>query len=116
VRALTDDKHAGATYVLTGPEAVTQADQVRIIGEVTGLPVRWEEAPPEEICDQLATVTGDRAFADHAVAYWSGLVDQPEPVTRTVEEITGARARTFRRWAQDHADDFLPRSPEERRP
>jgi uncharacterized protein YbjT (DUF2867 family) len=116
VRVLTDDKHAGATYVLTGPEAVTQADQVRIIGEVTGLPVRWEEVPPGEIRDQLATVTGDRAFADHAVAYWSGLVDQPEPVTRTVEEITGARARTFRLWAQDHADDFLPRPPEEWRP
>src|ERR1035438_3353513 len=39
-RVLADGKHAGASYVLTGPEAVTQADQVRIIGEATGLPVR----------------------------------------------------------------------------
>jgi uncharacterized protein YbjT (DUF2867 family) len=96
VRALTEDKHIGATYVLTGPDAVTQADQVRIIGEVTGVPVRWEEASPEEIRDQLAAAMGDLAFADHAVAYWSTLVDQPEPVTRAVEDITGVRARTFR--------------------
>ena len=36
VRALTEDRHAGQRYLLTGPEAITQADQVRIIGEVTG--------------------------------------------------------------------------------
>jgi hypothetical protein len=33
---------------------------------------------------------------------------QPEPVTRTVQEITGAPARTFRQWARDHAGDFRP--------
>ena len=30
----------------------------------------------------------------------------PEPVTDTVEEITGKKALTFRKWAEDHADDF----------
>ena len=33
-------------------------------------------------------------------------VAQPEPVTCTVEEITGTLARKFREWAVDHADDF----------
>jgi len=113
VRALTDGTHAGAKYVLTGPEAVTQADQARMIGEVTGLPVRWVEAPPEAIREQLAAITGDRAFADHALAYWASLIAQPEPVTHVVEEITGTRARTFRDWARDHASDFRPRSPAE---
>jgi len=107
VRALTDGQHAGAAYVLTGPQAVTQADQVRIIGEVTGRPVRWEEASPEAIRDQLAASTGDRGFADHAMAYWASLIEQPEPVTHTVQEITGARARTFRDWARDHTSDFI---------
>jgi uncharacterized protein YbjT (DUF2867 family) len=113
VRALTDGKHVGAKYVLTGPEAITQADQARIIGEVTGLPVRWEEASPEAIREQLAAITGDRAFADQALAYWASLVTQPETVTHVVEEITGIRARTFRDWARDHVDDFRPRSPAE---
>jgi ketosteroid isomerase-like protein len=113
VRALTDDQHAGAKYVLTGPASITQADQARIIGEVTGLPVGWEEAAPEEIRGQLAASTGDPAFADHALAYWASLIAQPELVTRTVAEITGAPARTFRTWVQDHAGDFRPRSPAE---
>jgi uncharacterized protein YbjT (DUF2867 family) len=108
VHALTEDGHAGAKYVLTGPEAVTQADQARIIGEATGLPVTWEEASAEEIRGQLAAVTGDGAFADHALAYWASLIGRPEPVTRTVEEITGIPARTFRDWARDHVGDFRP--------
>ncbi len=113
VRALTGAQHAGAKYVLTGPEAVTQADQVRIIGEVIGRPVRWEEAPPEAIREQLAAATGDHAFAEHALAYWAHLIDQPELVTDTVEKITGTRARTFRDWAQDHAGDFaVPPNPQ----
>lgn len=114
-RVLADGKHAGASYVLTGPEAVTQADQVRIIGEATGLPVRWEEASPEAIREQLAAITGDRAFADHAMAYWASLIGRPEPVTHVVEEITGAQARTFRDWARDHVSDVLPPGEDERR-
>jgi uncharacterized protein YbjT (DUF2867 family) len=114
-RVLADGKHAGASYVLTGPEAVTQADQVRIIGAATGLPVRWEEASPEAVREQLAAITGDRAFADHAMAYWAHLIDQPEPITHAVEEITGTPARTFRDWAREHARDFLPPGQDERR-
>ena len=113
VAALTDAKHVGATYVLTGPEAVTQADQVRIIGEVTGQPVRWDEAPAEETAELLASFTGDRAFADHAVAYWAGLVARPEPVTGDVQRVTGVPARTFRDWVHDHAAEFTSSAPAE---
>jgi len=94
---------------------VTQADQVRIIGEVTGLPARWHEASPETVREQLVAATGDGAFADHALAYWSALIGQPEPVTHAVQEITGSPARTFRDWAHEHARDFLPTHQDERR-
>src|SRR5262249_27830614 len=33
-RTLSEDGHAGGDYVLTGPEALSQAEQVRIIGHV----------------------------------------------------------------------------------
>ena len=113
VRALTDDRQAGQRYLLTGPETITQADQVRIIGEVTGRAVRWEELSPEEARRQLLAAWGDPGFVDSALATWAGLVTQPEPVTRTVEEITGAPARTFRQWAADHVRDFRPPSTAE---
>ncbi len=107
VRALTEGGHAGEAYVLTGPEAITQAEQVRVLGEVAGRPGRVEEISPEEArADMLAWA--DPAFADSALAYWASLVDNPEPVTTTVAEITGTPARTFERWARDHADDLRP--------
>lgn len=106
VRALTEDGHVGAKYPLTGPEVVSQADQVRIIGEAIGRPVRWEEISREAARQELVAAFGDVSFADGALDAWAGFVTQPEPVTTTVEEVTGRPARTFRQWAIDHASDF----------
>lgn len=106
VRALTDDGHSGEKPVLTGPELLTQAEQVHTIGEAIGRPVRWEEVPPDAVRDGLAAAFGDTSFADHALEAWARFVEQPELVTSTVERITGAPARPFREWASDHADDF----------
>ncbi|WP_158888263.1 NAD(P)H-binding protein [Amycolatopsis anabasis] len=105
VRALTGDGHAGAKYVLTGPEAVSTADQVRLIGEAIGRPLRFEaltaEAGRRQLLDQgWDPVLVDAIFAGRAAG--AAL----EPVTSVVEEITGSPARTFRQWALDHAGDF----------
>lgn len=101
VRALTEDGHAGARYVLTGPESLTQADQVREIGEAIGREVRWEELPRERAEEELAgRVPGT------ALDTWASFVDTPEVVTSTVEEVRGEPARTFAEWARDHADEF----------
>jgi hypothetical protein len=60
-----------------------------------------------------ASTWGDPGFVDSALSTWASMVAQPEPVTRTVEEVTGVPARTFRRWVGDHAGDFRtpPRTP-----
>ncbi|GIG87285.1 NAD(P)H-binding protein [Plantactinospora endophytica] len=108
VRALTEPGHAGRKYVLTGPEPVTQAEQVRLIGEAVGRPVQWVEIPVEQVRQDLRDRWGDAGFLDGALAYWAGLVTEPEPVTRTVQEVTGVPARSFREWAIDHAADFAP--------
>ncbi len=108
VRAFTEDGHIGKRYLLTGPEAISQAEQVAIIGEATGRAVRWEELTPEEARERLALAWGDRSFADHALASWAEMVSRPEPVTSAVTEITGVAARTFRQWAHDHSGDFRP--------
>lgn len=79
---------------------------MRIIGEEIGRPVRWEEVSPEVARPQLLAPLGDPDFVDAALGYWAALVTQPEPVTRTVEEVTDAPARTFRQWVRDHAEQF----------
>ncbi|MDG4824379.1 NAD(P)H-binding protein [Asanoa sp. WMMD1127] len=107
--ALTGD-HIGRSYVLTGPAAISQADQVAAIGAAIGRPVRHVEQPPDEARAAM-TAWADAAWADQALAYWAELVERPEPVTATVEEILGRPARSFERWAADHADDFRAVSP-----
>jgi hypothetical protein len=49
---------------------------------------------------------GRSRLADSALDAWATMVDEPEPVTHTVQEITGAPACTFRQWATDHVGDF----------
>jgi uncharacterized protein YbjT (DUF2867 family) len=100
VRALTDDGHADKRYVLTGPEAVTQAEQVRAIGEAIGRALRWEELSREDVQRQLAAVP------DTALDTWASFVDHPEIVTETVHDLTGRSARPFAEWARDHAEAF----------
>ncbi|WP_113704398.1 NAD(P)H-binding protein [Nonomuraea lactucae] len=106
VHVLTSGGHAGAAYVITGPERLTQAEQVRIIGEATGREVRWEELPPETAREELLAAWGDPGFVDGALAAWASFVAAPERVTDTVRRLLGRQPRTFREWAADHVDDF----------
>src|SRR5436190_2022550 len=100
VRALTEDGHAGARYVLTGPETLTQVDQVHAIGDAIGRPLRWEELSREDAEGQIAGVP------DTALDTWASFVETPEVVTSTVKDVIGDPARTFGEWARDHAQDF----------
>ncbi|MFI6512032.1 NAD(P)H-binding protein [Streptosporangium sp. NPDC050855] len=104
--ALTQEGHGGRSYVLTGPEVITQADQLRVIGEVIGRPLRFEEQPRQEAREQMIAAWGDPAVVDASLDYWASIVTEPEPVSADVEEVTGRPARTFREWARDHAAGF----------
>ncbi|MEO3871109.1 NAD(P)H-binding protein [Nonomuraea sp. B12E4] len=106
--ALTEEGHAGRSYVLTGPAVLTQAEQVRLIGAAIGRELRFDEQPREEARAQMVAAWGEPAFVDQSLDYWAGLVDEPEPVSPAVQEVTGRPARTFQEWAEDHAADFGP--------
>ena len=103
---LTSAGHDGARYVLTGPESITHAEQVRIIGETIGREVRWEDLPPEIARQQLTAAWGNAQFVEARLKAWASFVESPERVTNTVQRLLGRPARTFRSWARDHAGDF----------
>ncbi|UNO38625.1 NAD(P)H-binding protein [Streptomyces sp. MST-110588] len=113
VRALTGDGHAGQTYVLTGPEILTQVEQVHIIGEVLGRPLRWRELPRQAAKARLlADDDFPDSFADTLLDGYAGMLTAPPPVlTSTVEAVTGTPARTYRDWVADHAADFRCAEP-----
>jgi uncharacterized protein YbjT (DUF2867 family) len=106
VLTLLDDKHIGQTYDLTGPEALTQAEQVETIARTIGKQMRIEELTPAAARQSMLDIGADPVLADSSVTYWASLVDNPEPVTTTVTELTGHPALTFATWAQDHANEF----------
>lgn len=104
VRALLDEGHAGADYVLTGPESMTQLDQVSTIGRAIGRALRIEEMSPDETRREWAAWPA--SVVEMLLKSWAAGLGRPAYVTRTVEEVTGTPARTFFSWACDHAQAF----------
>ena len=105
VHALCEDGHAGAEYVLTGPQSLSQFEQVSAIGRVIGGSLRIEEISPDEARRELLTI-GPLVAVNMLLAAWAAALGQPAHVTSTIEELTGAPARTFHDWATDNAAQF----------
>jgi len=106
VRALCDEGHGGMEYVLTGPESLTQHEQVHIIGDAIGRALRFEELSPESARQQMLTMM-PASIADMLLKAYAAAVDRPALVTSTVADVTGTPARCFRHWSVDHASEFL---------
>jgi uncharacterized protein YbjT (DUF2867 family) len=105
LHALVKTGHAGKDYVLTGPQSLTQLEQLLTIGQVVGREVRVEEISPEETMQEWAA-TWPPSVVSMLLKSWHAAIGQPAYVTQRVEEITGTPARTFFEWARDHAEAF----------
>ncbi|MFF0265181.1 NAD(P)H-binding protein [Kribbella sp. NPDC004536] len=106
VLTLLDAHHIGRTYDITGPEVVTQTEQIETIARAIGKPMRVEALSDAAARQAMLDLGADPILAESSVGYWASLVDNPEPVTTTVAELTGQPARTFAEWATEHAADF----------
>jgi uncharacterized protein YbjT (DUF2867 family) len=109
-RTLLDHRHAGGDYVLTGPESLSQAAQVRAIGDVIGRPLRFDELSPEEFRRGTAE-TWPASVADMLLDAWRATLGHPAFVTSAIEEIVGTPPRTFSQWAADNAAAFAKSGP-----
>jgi uncharacterized protein YbjT (DUF2867 family) len=86
--------HAGKTYTLTGPAAVTMAQVAAAIGEALGKPVTYVPVPVAAAVDSLTKMGLDDynqvALRDYFTSYSRGWKSD---VTTTVKDITGTAAR-----------------------
>jgi uncharacterized protein YbjT (DUF2867 family) len=105
VRALCHKGHEGRDYVLTGPESLTQREQLAIIGDVIGRNLVFDDVSPDT-ARQEVLVAWPAAVADMLLTAYAAAVDRPAFLTSAIEEVTGRPARTFRQWATDHAAEF----------
>ncbi len=105
-RLLSDEGHTAGDYVLTGPESLSQAEQVHIIGAAIGRDLTFEELSPDEFRRATAD-TWPRPVVDMLLAAWDATMGHPAYVTSSVADLLGRPARTFRQWATDHSAAFV---------
>lgn len=101
---LLEEGHAQRVHVLTGPETMTRAERARRLGQVLGRELTFRKVP----LDEAATVL-EPAMGEYARWYLEGfapMVDDPQPATTTVADVTGSPATTFEQWAAANADAF----------
>jgi uncharacterized protein YbjT (DUF2867 family) len=104
---LTSDGHAGATYTVTGPEALTYAQVAEVFARVLGTPVRAVDVPPEQ---------SREAMTGSGVPEWlaDGLLELDDVyrtgagavVTDEVQKATGRPARSVEQFVQEHRAAF----------
>jgi len=105
-RTLYEDGHAGGDYVLTGPESLSQAEQVNIIGDVLGRRIKFRELSPDEFRRETEG-SWPRPVVDMLLAAWGATMGRPAFITSTVSDILGSAPRSFRQWAADNAAAFM---------
>ncbi len=89
--------HAGKTYLLTGKEAVTDAEVAGLLTEITGKQISYVDLPPDELGAGVRDSGAPAWLADALVALEGvkaqGWASEPSPA---VAEITGKPPESYR--------------------
>lgn len=105
--ALVEDGHAGKTYTLTGPEALTVRDKVRIIGLVLGRNIQFSELTNEQARERMKKLGVSDDMIEYVIEWHENPPKEAYTVVPTVKEITGKPARTFAQWVEEHIKHFI---------
>lgn len=103
--SLVDAGHAGRTYVLTGPAAVSPRDRTQALGTALGVPLAFVELTRAEArADMLAYIP------EHVVDGTLAILGEPLPeeqvVSPDIETVLGRPARSFADWARRNVAAF----------
>lgn len=105
-RALLTDELVGRRLAITGPESLTHEEMIEVIGRVIGLPLRYQEVPPQAAAQGLVQAGFSEEAVAALLARYAREVGQPAPVTGVVAEVLGRPAHSFAEWVADNADAF----------
>ncbi|MFI6041127.1 NAD(P)H-binding protein [Nocardia sp. NPDC051321] len=96
VAALTDSRHAGHTYELTGPRAYSISEAFSLISAAAGRDITFTDIAPAEFNAGLIA-SGISEANVQTLDRYLGLVREgaTEPVTDAVEHVLGKPARDF---------------------
>jgi uncharacterized protein YbjT (DUF2867 family) len=103
--ALTEPGHEGRIYELSGPQALTAADRVAILGQVLGRDLRFQAQADDEARAEMSATTPAQ-YVDAFFNFYSGGALDESKVLPTVRTLTGRPPGTFAQWATAHAAAF----------
>jgi uncharacterized protein YbjT (DUF2867 family) len=105
--ALTTTGHEGQAYTLTGPEALSAAEQVELIGAAIGRRLTLVDLPPDAAREALAADGLPPPMIEALLAAWSLIrAGHGAQVTTTVERLLGRSPHSFAGWVERHAQAF----------
>jgi uncharacterized protein YbjT (DUF2867 family) len=107
VAALTEPGHAGKTYVLTGPEALSYDEVAQRLSEAAGRTITYVRVPPEAYGAALVEAGLPQWYADELVKL-NSIIDNgwAEAVSGDVRLVTKREPTTVAQFARDHAAAF----------
>ncbi|MFZ0256388.1 MAG: NmrA family NAD(P)-binding protein [Gammaproteobacteria bacterium] len=107
VAALTDARHQGQSYELTGPEALSNNDVAQIFSELTHRSIRYVDTSEMEARKMLLSqgVSGwlVKVLLELYAISRQGMA---AGVSSAVQEVLGRSPINFRQFATDYADHF----------
>jgi uncharacterized protein YbjT (DUF2867 family) len=104
---LTNPGHQGASYTLTGPEALSAAEVAERLSAATGRQVRSVDLGPDGYRQALAGAGMPGWLVDGVVESNTMLAaGHAATVTNEVARLTGRPPRTFAQFAADHQAAF----------
>jgi uncharacterized protein YbjT (DUF2867 family) len=105
---LTDERHTGRIYTLTGDHPLTVREQVHVLEEAVGAPIPVREvATPEEAVRFRYPNGAPPALAAAIVEGLRSMrADTEGFVTHDVEQVLGRTPRSFADWCHRYAEVF----------
>jgi len=97
--ALTEAGHAGQTYRVSGPEALTPADQVAVVAEVLKRRLRFEAVPDDEARATLPTELG-QSYADAQFDIFRHHPQYESAIQPTVAQVLGRPPAPLCDWLE----------------
>ncbi|MCC8249704.1 NAD(P)H-binding protein [Saccharothrix luteola] len=108
VAALTQDGHAGVTYELSGPEALTFAEVVARIGEVSGRSIRITDVPAADYTGMLVQGGIESAYAEVLSMSLTAIRDGHDAaLSDGVPSVLGHDGRLFGDYVKEAAGSWV---------
>jgi uncharacterized protein YbjT (DUF2867 family) len=107
VAALTQPGHEGRAYDITGPQALSAADQVKTISDEIGKPVTHIDIPEAAARESMISAGMPAEIAEALAEFMADVrAGRSATISDGVMRVTGRPARPFAAWVHENTAAF----------